>query len=98
MADINRRYLTQPIVGDMSRIAKIVSSCVYQESEGWIGLWSKDEFRKTVKSALDTSSGNAAVRGISNICACAQQVALDAHRVSKDSLPLHDMISDLIVG
>ncbi|TQS37049.1 hypothetical protein Golomagni_02489 [Golovinomyces magnicellulatus] len=98
MADINRRYLTQPIVGDMSRIAKIVSSCVYQNSEGWVGIWSRDGFHRVVKSTLDTSSGNAAVRGISNICACAQQVALDAHRVSKDSLPLHDMISDLIVG
>lgn len=98
MADINRRYLTQPVVGDMSRIAKIVSSCVYQDNEGWIGVWSRRGFDKIIKAPMDTSSGNAAVRGISNICACAQQVALDAHRVSKNSLPLHDMISDLVIG
>ncbi|RKF65352.1 hypothetical protein GcM3_123019 [Golovinomyces cichoracearum] len=59
-------------VGDIWGIAKIVSSCVYHDSEGWIGIWSKNGFHKTVKSAPDTSSGNAAVRGISNICACAQ--------------------------
>ncbi|RKF64341.1 hypothetical protein GcC1_132021 [Golovinomyces cichoracearum] len=95
MADKNKRYLTQS-TGDTSRISRIVSSCVYQDPEGWIGIRSKDGFHETVKSALDTTSGNAAVRGISYICACAQQVALDPHRVSKDSLPLHYMISDLI--
>lgn len=28
MADINRRYLTQPVIGDMLRIVKILASCV----------------------------------------------------------------------
>lgn len=98
MSDINRRYLTQPVIGDMSRIAKIVASCVSQNDEGWIGVWSEDGFKPILQSRLDVSAGNATVRGISTICASAQQVALDAHRASCNMSPLHDMIADLVVG
>ena len=98
MGDINRRYLTQPVIGDMSRIAKIVASCVSQRADGMMGIWTENGFREIMQFPVDNSEGNPTVRAISIICASAQQVALDAHRVSKDSLPSQDMISDLIVG
>jgi hypothetical protein len=98
MADINRRYLTQPIIGDMSRIAKIVASCVSQRDDGYIGIYNSKGFHPVRKEPMDPAAGNSTVRAISVICASAQQVALDAHRVAKDSLPSHDMINDLIVG
>jgi len=98
MSDINRRYLTQPIVGDMSRIARIAASCVVQIKDGTIGIYTTRKFEAIRKEELDKSEGNASIRAISTICASAQQVALDAHRIQKDSLPSHDMIEDLIVG
>lgn len=98
MADINRRYLTQPIIGDMSRIARICASCVSQRDDGWIGIYTSKKFEPIRKEELDKSAGNATIRAISAICASAQQVALDSHRIQKDSLPSHDMIEDLIVG
>lgn len=38
MVDINRRYLTQPIVGDMAKIAKICASCVYVNENVMMGI------------------------------------------------------------
>lgn len=98
MADINRRYLTQPIVGDMARIAKICASCVYVDDKYRMGIESDSGFVMVMRSRKDQVGGNSAMRAISAICASAQQVALDSHRVSKDTLPSHDMITDLLKG
>lgn len=98
MGDINRQQLSQPIVGDMSRIARIAASCVSQRSDGMIGIWSSNGFNSIIKLPLDESMGNSAVRAISTICASAQQVALDSHRMQVGSMPSHDLIRDLIVG
>jgi hypothetical protein len=98
MSDINRQQLSQPVVGDMSRIARIVASCVHQQEDGTLGVLSLTGFIPVKQVLMDDSAGNAAVRGMSTICARAQQVALDSHRVQLSSMPSHDLIRDMIVG
>ncbi len=98
MADINTQQLSQPIVGDMSRIARIAASCVLQQHDGTMGLMTTDGFIPSCRCLIDEMAGNSAVRGVSIICAASQQVALDAHRAGTNSLPSHDLVKDMIKG
>lgn len=98
MADTNKQQLSQPIVGDMSRIARIAASCVIQNDTGDIQIVTEEGTVTMTENTLDESGGNGAIRGVSTICAASQQSALDSHRAKDDKLPEHDMINDLIVG
>lgn len=98
MEDINRQQLSQPIVGDMSRIARIAASNVVQSTNGMFGVYSSAGFVPVHSTDMDEGAGNAAVRGISTLCASAQQVALNSHRADKEDIQLHDLIRDLVVG
>lgn len=98
MADTNKQQLSQPIVGDMSRIARIAASCVIQADNGNIDVITESGPVTMTKYELDQSAGNTAMRAISIICAASQQSALDSHRAKDDKLPAHDLISDMIVG
>lgn len=98
MEDINRQQLSQPIVGDMSRIARLAATNVVQSKDGTFGVHSSTGFVSIYSTDIDESAGNAAIRGISTLCASAQQVALNSHRADKEDIQLHDLIRDLIVG
>lgn len=98
MGDTNTQQLSQPIVGDMSRIARIAASCVKQEADGTVGICTETSFMAMCKFDFDTKAGNTALRGISVICAAFQQVKLDSHHAKKRAMASHDLISDMIVG
>jgi hypothetical protein len=98
MGDVNRQQLSQPIVGDMSRIARICASCVHQMSDGTIGIFALNGFVPIKRSVYDDSEGSAAVRIISIICAEAQQAYLESHHKKVNSEVSHNMIEDLEVG
>jgi hypothetical protein len=98
MADTNKQQLSQPIVGDMSRVARITASCVIQDIDGNFQVIAEDGAHTMVKAELDENAGNTAMRAISTVCAASQQSALDSHRANDDNLPSHDLVSDLMVG
>lgn len=80
----------------MSRIAKIAAMCFVRRGQSLAVV--KRGSTSTLQRHLGDSYGCPFLRGVSRICAVSQQSALDSHRVSKDSIPAHDMISDLFQG
>lgn len=98
MADTNKQQLSQPIVGDMSRIARIAASCLIQADNGDFQIIAEDGSHTMTNVSLDDNAGNTAVRAISTVCAASQQSALDSHRAKDDKMPAHDLINDLIMG
>lgn len=98
MGDTNKQQLSQPIVGDMSRIARIAASCIIQQEDGVMGVVTDTGFVSCIKFRMDDAAGNPCIRGISTVCAASQQSALDSHRAKDDKLPAHDLVSDMIVG
>jgi len=95
--DINNQQLSQPIVGDMSRIARIAASCVYQSDDGSIYVMTHDGPEFICNAELDTEAGLSGVRSESRICARSQQIRLDSHKASEGKLPTHDIVSDMVV-
>lgn len=98
MADTNAQQLSQPIVGDMSRIAKLAASCVVHRDDGMIVVCTRTGYDIITKCDLDVCEGSPSVRGISTMCAGVQQIALESHHAKKKSLPSHDMISEMMTG
>lgn len=98
MSDVNDQQHMQPIVGDVSRIARIAASCVLHKENDTIGIATESDFVPMYEIPRDIAAGSSAVRAISNICASLQQAALSKHHATKRLLPSHDLISDMIVG
>ena len=98
MGDTNMQQLSQPIVGDMSRIARISSSCIIQRPNGDIGVAMETEFKVVCRLLLDEEDGNSCIRGISTLCAGAQQITLESHHAKKKEIASHDLVTDLMVG
>jgi hypothetical protein len=95
---LNVQQHSQPIIGDRSRIARLSMSSVRQLTDCTVSIQSRIMLGDSVHTCIDTSSGNAAVRSISRLCAAGQQAMLSAHRVSKNKMPAHDIIKDMVVG
>lgn len=95
---INIQQHSQPIVGDMSRIARLAASPLKQSESGMLGMVGPMSFITLKQSEQDDDSGSTAVRAMSRLCAAAQQAMLSAHRVTKSSMPSHDMVTDIVVG
>jgi hypothetical protein len=98
MADTNAQQLSQPIVGNMSRIAKIAASCVIQKDDGTIGVATQTGFHEVSMAEQDIQDGSPCVRAISSICAGSQQATLESHHAKKKSLPQHNITTDMIEG
>lgn len=104
--DVMAQQLNQGSLGDMSRQARIAASCVSYAGSGIFYIRSGSETIRSVNQhliGLDPYSdlplgGNSCMRGISAICAVAQQAALDSHRVSQSVVAKMDLISNLISG
>lgn len=95
--DIMRQQLSQGIIGEMSRVARIAASCfVRQRTGSTIVLRSKGPL--VVNSSTLPSDGVPSVRGIMLLCSVAQQSALDAHRVGSKASSTIDLVSDLLKG
>jgi hypothetical protein len=98
LASLNVQQHSQPIVGDKARISRLAMSSVKQPTDSSVCIQSMTSTTEPISIHRDISSGNAAVRSISRLCAAGQQAMLSAHRVSKSNLPAHDIINDMIVG
>lgn len=98
MADTNAQQLSQPVVGVMSRIAKLAASCVIHSDDGSISMATTTGVDLICHYPNDVQSGSPAMRGISTMCAGVQQIALESHHAKKKSLPSHDMVSEMMEG
>lgn len=98
MGDTNAQQLSQPIVGVMSRIAKLAASCVIHSEDDSIFVATRTSLDFVCKYPQDKRCGNSAMRGISTMCAGIQQIALESHHAKKKSLPSHDMVSEMMEG
>ena len=104
--DVMAQQLNQGSLGDMSRQARIAASCVSYVGSGTFHIKSGSETVRSVSHHLmnldpcsDTPlGGNSCMRGVSAICAVAQQAALDSHRVSQAVAAKMDLIGNLISG
>lgn len=97
MSDICRQQLSQPKLGDMTRIAKVAASCFCRPAEGGLHVVTRSGLLLLDGDGI-CDSGFPSVRAISWICAAAQQAALDSHRATAAQSSSHDFISDLILG
>ncbi len=98
MADTNAQQISQPIIGDMSRIAKIVASNVLHLEDKTIGIATTNSFDPICEFKHDTQEGSSAVRGLATICAGIQQIALESHHAKKKALSTHDMVTEMLTG
>lgn len=98
MADTNSQQLSQPIVGDMSRIAKLASANVIHKEDGTIGMCTYTDFVPICNFKKDSQRGSSCMRAMSVICANTQQSKLQSHHAKKALFPAHDIISDIILG
>jgi hypothetical protein len=98
MGDTNDQQLSQPVVGDMSRIARIAASCVLQRDDGTIGVATTSGFSEVCIFDKDMQDGSACMRAVSTICAGSQQATLESHHAKKKSLPQHNITTDMIKG
>ena len=97
MGDICRQQLSQGLIGDMSRVAKVVSSCFYRPVGGGLYIASRTGPR-LLRDDHAHDAGIPALRAMSLISGCAQQAALDAHRATSTNSSSHDFIADLLLG
>jgi hypothetical protein len=95
--DIMRQQLSQGLLGDMSRVARISASCFCRGPAGRTYVISR-----VGKILLDQESapttGSPAVRCTMLLCSRGQQAALDAHRVGPKVFSNMDMVADLVQG
>lgn len=97
MGDVSRQQLSQGLLGDMTRVAKVAASCFYRPANGGLYVTKRTGSRLVVNDNK-TDPGSPSVRAIANLCAVAQQAALDSHRAEAHDTVSHDFISDLILG
>ena len=97
MEDVKRQQLSQGNLGDMTRISKIVASCFYRPESGSLYVKTRTGNKLVVDDNIK-DVGTPSVRGMSSVCAVAQQAALDSHRAEARDPVSHDFISDLVLG
>lgn len=98
MADTNAQQISQPIVGDMSRLSKLASGCILQREDGTIEVATRTSSIPVSKAPVCEQAGNTAMRCISYIARKIQQSLLQSHHAKKSMMPGHDIISDMLSG
>lgn len=93
-ADILRQQLTQSSIGEMSRNAKIATSCVFRSPAGDVCIQSGVS-PGVLEVGAGPDSGCPANRATMLLCSKAQQSALDAHRVGSSASTGFDFVGDL---
>lgn len=97
MGDVSRQQLSQGVLGDMTRVAKIAASCFHRPKEGSLWVVTRDGVEAlSTDNVID--SGVPSVRAMASLCAVAQQAALDSHRADIQDVASHDFIGDLVLG
>lgn len=104
--DVMAQQLNQGYLGDMSRQARLAASCIQYRGGGTFHIRVGSETIRSVCTDIkdivnDTRfplGGNSCVRAVSELCAKAQQAALDSHRVSQAVSSKLDLINNLITG
>lgn len=97
MKDVCNQQLSQGLIGDMTRGAKIAAMCFTRPSSG--GLYvATAAGTKLLSDDGITDPGFPAVRAVMSLCEVAQQAALDSHRVKESDMPSHDLISSVLLG
>lgn len=97
MGDVARQQLSQGYLGDMTRVAKIAASCFYRPASGGLHVITRNGSRVLSNDGI-CDSGAPSIRAIANLCAVAQQAALDSHRAESHDVVSHDFIGDLMHG
>lgn len=97
MGDVARQQMSQGALGDMTRVAKVVASCFYRPATGGLHVVTRHGSNILSDDSV-CDSGASVVRGMSAICAVAQQAALDSHRAESHDVTSHDFIDDIILG
>lgn len=95
--DVRRQQLSQGTLGDMTRIAKIAASCFYRHPNGGLYVIARGGNKMLCNDNI-VDTGTPTVRAVSQICAVAQQAALDSHRAEAHDSVSHDFVADLILG
>lgn len=102
--DVMTQQLSQGKIGDMTRTARLSSSCfIVKDSVPYIVSMSKLHrvpMTRVQLSQLLSEGGNVCMRGVNVLGSLAQQVALDSHRASEgvQSVQQFDMISSFMLG
>lgn len=97
MGDVARQQLSQGYLGDMTRVAKIAASCFYRPATGGLHVITRTGSEMLIDDQI-CDSGAPSIRAIANLCAVAQQAALDSHRAESHDVVSHDFIGDLMHG
>lgn len=96
-ADVTRQQLSQSTVGEMSRVARITSSCFIRTQNGSLVCLTKNG-PVDIDVPRRKDSGSPVCRAVMSMCSVAQQALLDAHRVGSTASSGFDMISDMLKG
>lgn len=97
MKDVCKQQLSQGLIGDMTRVAKIVAMCFTRPSTGGLFV-NTDQGSQLLCDDSQIDPGTPAVRAVMSLCEVAQQAALDSHRVQESDMASHDLISDVLLS
>jgi hypothetical protein len=97
MKDVCKQQLSQGLIGDMTRVAKIAAMCFTRPATGGLYVVTNVGSRLLCDDGLN-DAGVPAVRAIMSLCEVAQQAALDSHRVQESDMASHDFVSDVLLG
>ncbi|KXL50342.1 MAG: hypothetical protein FE78DRAFT_66951 [Acidomyces sp. 'richmondensis'] len=95
--DVCRQQLSQGLIGDMTRVAKMAAMCFVRHREGGLYVLSRNGPVLLCNDGI-TDPGVPCVRAVMSVCEVAQQAALDSHRVQESNMASHDIVSDLFIG
>lgn len=96
MKDVCKQQLSQGLIGDMTRVAKIAAMCFTRPQSGGLYVNTSTGPQLLCDDGL-TDPGVPAVRAVMSFCEVAQQAALDSHRVQESDMASHDFVSDMLL-
>jgi hypothetical protein len=97
MKDVCKQQLSQGLIGDMTRVAKIAAMCFTRPATGGLYVVTNTGSKLLCGDGL-VDAGVPAVRAVMSLCEVAQQAALDSHRVQESDMTSHDFVSDILLG
>lgn len=97
MKDVCKQQLSQGLIGDMTRVAKVAAMCFTRPATGGLYVVTSAGSHILCDDGI-TDAGVPAVRAIMSLCEVAQQAALDSHRVQESDMASHDFVSDILLG
>jgi hypothetical protein len=97
MKDVCKQQLSQGLIGDMTRVAKVAAMCFTRPATGGLYVVTNSGSILLCDDGL-SDPGVPSVRAIMSLCEVAQQAALDSHRVQESDMASHDFVSDVLLG